>query len=90
MFFDGISLNMLQWIQIIKFRFRPPPKPLGRWCLCGDKQNVHVTDFLERKVRQKQQRSFLIEHNIDPYHLYKKKKSKTEEDAYLPFYVFDV
>lgn len=88
MFFDGISLNMFKWIPI-KFT-TPLPKPLGRWCLCGDKKNVNVTDVLEKKVRQKQQRSFLIEHNIDPYHLYKKKKSKTEEDAYLPFYVFDV
>jgi len=81
---------MLKWIQI-KCRPVPKPKPLGRWCLCGDKQHVNVTDVLELKVRQKQQRSFLLEHNIDPYYLYKKKESKTEEeDAYLPYYVFDV
>ena len=78
---------MLKWIQI---KFKPVPKPLGRWCLCGDKQNVNVTDVLENKVRQKQRRSFLLEHNIDPYLLYKKKESETEEDAYLPYYVFDI
>jgi hypothetical protein len=79
---------VLQWL-IQKSSNPPIPKPLGRWGQCGEKKTV--SDVLEIKIRQKEYREFLIQHKIDPYYNYQRKSTsmKTEEDPYLPYYVFD-
>ena len=43
--------------------------PLGRWSQCGEKRNVE--DVIAIKIKQKEDRLFLIKNNIDPYNKYK-------------------
>ena len=62
--------------------------PLGRWSQCGEKRNVE--DVIAIKIKQKEDRLFLIKNNIDPYNKYKiQNSSNYEEDPYLCYYLFD-
>ena len=43
-------------------------QPLGRWCLCGDKNNLGI-DPLQWKELLKQKRKEMMEKKLDPFEL---------------------
>ena len=64
------------------------PTPLGRWSQCGEKRSLE--DVIAIKIKQKEDRLFLIKNNIDPYNKYKiQNSSNYEDDPYLCYYLFD-
>jgi len=64
-------------------------QPLGRWCLCGDKNKLGI-DPLEWKELQKQKRKEMVEKKLDPFDSCPKtdlfyEKQKKQEEYMIPF-----
>ena len=63
-------INMRSILKILEIlEPKPLEKPLGRWCLCGNKNSI---DALEWKELQKHKRQKLLENKQDPFEIYSK------------------
>lgn len=75
---------------------KPLEKPLGRWCLCGNKNSKGI-DALEWKELQKRNRQKMLDNKQDPFEIYGKKSptpdnvfyEKQRKEYMIPF-VFDL
>ena len=90
-------INVVNVMNVMKikeiFEAKPLEKPLGRWCLCGNKNSKGI-DALEWKELQKHKRQKMLEKKQDPFEIYSTPDNvfyeKQREEEYMIPFVFDL